>query len=231
VAVQCGFGGRYRLSGGHVVLGSSVAARTVVQVLDTCEEQRLDLKAIVPVHVAAYVEQLPERLRHERRVIRASRNVRRFHTRTATTALEAPSVKQHLAAIRMLFDWLVTGQIVPHNPASSVRGPKHVVKKGKTPVLSAEDARKLLDSIPLTRRIIQDGQEHEVPDLVGLRDRAIIALMVLSFARVSAVVGMEIADYYHSGKRFWIRLHEKGGEVLELPKDFSVCLREFLTST
>ena len=47
----------------------------------------------------------------------------------------------------MLFDWLVTGQVVAINPAHSVRGPKHVVKTGKTPVLDAEQARKLLDSI------------------------------------------------------------------------------------
>ena len=69
-----------------------------------------------PVHVAAYIEQLGK-------------------TRSA------PSVKQHLAAIRMLFDWLVVGQVVPGNPASVVRGPKHVVKRGKTPVLSPEEAR------------------------------------------------------------------------------------------
>ena len=51
--------------------------------------------------------------------------------------LAPASVKQHLAAIRMLFEWVVVGQVMPFNPASSVRGPKHVEKKGKTPVLSA----------------------------------------------------------------------------------------------
>ena len=56
-------------------------------------------------------------------------------------------VTEHLAAIRMLFDWLVIGQIVEVNPASSVRGPKYVVKRGKTPVLKSEQARQLLDSI------------------------------------------------------------------------------------
>ena len=58
---------------------------------------------------------------------------------------EKPSVKQHLAAIKMLFDWLVIGQVVAHNPAHAVRGPKHVVKRGKTPVLTAGQARELLD--------------------------------------------------------------------------------------
>ena len=73
----------------------------------------------------------------------------------------------------MLFDWLVVGQIVPTNPASAVRGPKHSLKKGKTPALTAEEARDLLDSIA-TR------------SPVGLRDRALIALMIYTFSRVRA---------------------------------------------
>lgn len=128
--------------------------------------------------------------------------------------LAPPSVKQHLAAIRMLFDWLVTGQVVPHNPAASVRGPKHVVKKGKTHVLSAEDARKLLDSIPIEREH-QDGTK--TPIVQGLRDRALIAVMVYSFARIGAVLNMKVEDYYSNGKRWWLRLHEKGGKFHEVP--------------
>jgi site-specific recombinase XerD len=138
-----------------------------------------ELWGIKPFHVAAYVEDL-------------SRD------------LSAPSVKQHLAAVRMLFDYLVTGAIIPMNPASSVRGPKHVVKKGKTPVLSAEEARTLLDSI-------------ETDSIVGLRDRALIAVMVYSFARVGAVVGMRVEDYFQQGRRSWFRLHEKGGKYHEVP--------------
>lgn len=115
-----------------------------------------------------------------------------------------PTVKQHLAAIRMLFDWLVVGQVLPMNPAHAVRGPKHVVKKGKTPVLSAAEARQLLDSI-------------DVSNIAGIRDRAIIGVMVYSFARVSAVVGMNAADYFQQGKRWWFRLYEKGSKVHEVP--------------
>lgn len=72
------------------------------------------------------------------------------------------------------------------------------------PVLSAADARRLLDSI-------------ETGHVVGLRDRALIGLMVYSFARVSAVVKMRVGDYYPNGKRYWIRLHEKGGKFHEVP--------------
>ena len=56
-----------------------------------------------------------------------------------------------------------------------------------------------------------------MPDLVGLRDRALIAVMVYSFARVSAVAGMNVEDYYQNGKRSWLRLHEKGGKFHEVP--------------
>ena len=73
----------------------------------------------------------------------------------------------------MLFDWLVTGQVVATNPAHSVRGPKHVVKTGKTTVLTGEQARELLDSI-------------DTKTVVGLRDRALIGLLVFTFARIGA---------------------------------------------
>jgi DDE superfamily endonuclease len=61
-----------------------------------------------------------------------------------TRSHSAPTAKQNLTAIRMLFDWLVTGQIVPVNPAASVRGPRHVVKVRD--VRARPEARTLLDS-------------------------------------------------------------------------------------
>ena len=136
-----------------------------------------DIRHVSPLHVAAYIEGLP---------------------------LAAPSIKQHLAALRMLFDWLVLGHILATNPASSVRGPRHSTKKGKTPVLTTEEARTLLHSIPTNTA-------------VGLRDRALIALMVYTFARVGAVVQMQVEDVYVQGRRWWVRLHEKGGKEHEMP--------------
>ena len=131
-----------------------------------------------------------------------------FHVGAYLKALggshEKPTVKQHLAAVRMLFDWLVVGQVIALNPAHSVRGPKHVVKRGKTPVLTPAEARKLLDAI-------------DVSTVVGLRDRALIGLMAYSFARVSAAIGMRVEHYYGQGKRWWVRLHEKGGKRHEMP--------------
>ena len=102
----------------------------------------------------------------------------------------------------MLFDWLVVGQVLAINPAHAVRGPKHVIKRGKTPVLSEEQARRLLASIKHTKTIkSEDGSDKEVPWLVGLRDRALIGVMVYSFVRISAVVAMEVEDYFANGKR------------------------------
>jgi integrase/recombinase XerD len=113
-------------------------------------------------------------------------------------------VKQHLAVIRMLFDWLVVGQVIATNPAHAVRGPKYVVKRGKTPVLTADQARRLIAGI-------------DVSTLVGLRDRALIGVMTYAFARFGAVVAMRVDDYYPEGKRWWLRLHEKGGKRHEMP--------------
>src|SRR5262245_6024702 len=164
-------------------------ARAVGQFLRWAEGRGLTLRAIEPIAVAAYVQELKGRL-------------------------ATPSVKQHLAAIRMLFDWLVTGQVLPVNPAASVKAPKHIVKKGKTPVLSAQDARTLLDSIE-TERENDDGTK--TPVLLGLRGRALIGVMVFSFARIGAVLGMKVEDDYPDGKRWGLRLHEKGGKFHELP--------------
>ena len=115
-----------------------------------------------------------------------------------------PTVKQHLAAIRMLGDWLVVSQVLPVNPAPAVRGPKHVVTKGATPVLSPAEARKLLETI-------------DTGALAGLRDRALLSVMLYSFARVSAVLGMRRQDYFGQGSRGWLRLHEKGGRRHDVP--------------
>ena len=125
----------------------------VSRFLAWCEKKGLALRQLQPMLVAAYIEGLQKEV-------------------------APPTVKQHLAAIRMLFDYLVVGQVLPFNPASAVRGPTYVVKVGKTPVLTPEEARSLLDSI-------------DTSHVVGLRDRALIAVMTYPFARVGAVVGMK----------------------------------------
>ena len=104
----------------------------------------------------------------------------------------------------MLFNWLVTRQVVPTNPAAAVRGPKHVVKTGKTPVLEGAEWRKLLKSIPETT-------------LRDLRDRALIATLTYSFARINAALKMKVEDLRPRGAGWTIRLHEKGGKQHSMP--------------
>jgi integrase len=114
----------------------------------------------------------------------------------------------------MLFDWLVVGHIMAVNPAHAVRGPKHSVRKDKTPVLTAEEARTLLDSIPVMRTVkLKGGEKKEVHCVVGLCDRALIGLTVFTYARVGAAVGMKVEDYFIQGRRGWVRLHEKGRQA------------------
>jgi site-specific recombinase XerC len=119
----------------------------------------------------------------------------------------------------MLFDWLVIGHIIDVNPAHAVRDPKYVVRKGKTLMLMTEEARELLDSIPLIRNTGRRGRQPESPEpaLVGLRDRALIAVMVYSFARINAVLEIKVRNCFVQSRRGWIRLHEKGGKEHEVP--------------
>lgn len=159
--------------------------RSAREFFSWCEENGLSLAGIRPLHVATYLELLKK-------------------------SYIVPTVKQNLAAIRMLFDWLVTGQVVPSNPAHSQKDPKHVVNRDKTPVLSLDDARTLFESIPITRK---DG----TPDLLGLRDRALIGTLFYSFARTGATLTMQVKDLFSNGKRWHLRLHEKGGKCHEMP--------------
>ena len=130
-------------------------------------------------------------------------------------ALRAPSVRADPSACTTSLDRTISPSSLdigfslnpcPRKPRAlySVRGPTHVVRTGKTPVLQPAEARLLLDTI-------------DTSTLRGLRDRALLAVMVYSFARVSAVVGMRVEDYYQQGKRWWLRLQEKGGKHHAVP--------------
>lgn len=156
-------------------------ARATADFLAWCEAEAgvTSLAAVQPLHVATWIE-------------------------SQTRERSAPTAKLRLAGLRHLFDWLVTGQVIPANPAASVRGPRHSATKGKTPVLDAAEARQLLDSI-------------DVSTPVGLRDRALIALMVYSFARIGAALAMRVEDVYVQNRRLWVRLREKGGKRHEMP--------------
>lgn len=158
-----------------------------------CDDNQIGpLIDIEAIHIAAYIEQM-------------------------TQEKAAQTVKQRLAAIKAVFDFLVTGGVLTANPASAVRGPRYSNRKGKTPILLPEDARALIKSIPNDT-------------LPGLRDRAIIATMVYSFARVSATLGMDVKDVFPMHHRLWLRLKEKGGKHHEVPchHNLEQYLREYI---
>ena len=156
-------------------------ARAVADFLAWCEDHGVaSIAAIQPMHVAAWIE-------------------------GQTRERSAPTVKQQLAALRHLFDWLVVGQVVPLNPAASVRGPAHSVRNGKTPVLDPAEARALLDSI-------------DVSTPIGLRDRALIALMVFSFARVGAALAMRVEDVFVQNRRLYFHAYLDGVSIGDDPK-------------
>ena len=155
-------------------------ARAATEFFDWLEARGVTrLAAIESVHVAGYIEQLQR-------------------------ARSAPTAKLRLSALRRLFDWLVAGEIMPTNPAAAVRGPRHVVRRGKTAALDPAEARRLIDSID-TRSVI------------GLRDRALIGLMVYSFARIGAATGMRVEDVVSQNRRLWMRLPERGGKRRAMP--------------
>ncbi|GGM30792.1 integrase [Pseudomonas asuensis] len=170
--------------------------RAVSDFLQWCQEVGVgSITQVQPLHVAAWIELLSQQV-------------------------SAPTVKQRLAALKHLFDWLVTGQVIPTNPAASVRGPRHTARQGKTPVLDATEARQLLDSI-------------DVSTPAGLRDRALIGLMVFSFARIGAALAMKVEDLYIQNRRLWVRLKEKGGKRHEMPchHQLEEYLHEYLDQT
>ena len=139
-----------------------------------------DLRQLQAWHVATYIEQMLK------------------------DGLRPATVKQSLAAIRQLCDFLVVRQVLTMNPATSVKAPRQVHRRGLTPVLLPEEARAILDAIDVTT-------------LKGLRDRALIATMTYTFARISATLALRVSDYQTRGRRAWIRLLEKGGQTIDLP--------------
>ncbi len=153
-------------------------ANAVARFFNWCDNRGLSLDQVSRATIADYVEELQSTYR-------------------------GSTAKQHLAAIRRLFDWLVIGQVVPSNPAATVRGATSVMAPGKTPILQPAGVRLLFDSV-------------DTSSIGGLRDRALLGVMIYSFARVSAIVSMDVDDYYQQGERRRLRLRVEG-ENHELP--------------
>lgn len=132
----------------------------------------------------------------------------------------APATKKlHLSAIRHFFDILVTRHVVMLNPAHSVRGERLQVVEGKTPEITIPQARRLMKSL-------------NTGHVIGLRDRAIIAIMIYTAARVGAVATLRCGDFYDLGDQFCLRFAEKGGKSREIPvrHDLQRFIRDYLSA-
>lgn len=118
--------------------------------------------------------------------------------------LAAPTIKQRLAALNSLFESLLSQRIIGNNPVRLVQGPRHVINKGRTPVLTGDEMIQLLDAI-------------DPSTLIGRRDRAMIGTMAYSFARIAAVTALKVEHVFHQKRRLWLRLREKGGKAKDIP--------------
>jgi len=167
-------------------------AHAVRHFLDWCDhpDRRIPLVRITPGHVGDYLSGLE---------------------------LATPTKKLRLAALRKFFDLLVVRHVVVLNPAASVRAERYAVIEGKTPEITAKQARDLLRSV-------------DPSTLVGLRDRAIIAVLIYTAARVGAMARLTLKSFKHDGTQYALRFSEKGGKSREIPvrHDLEPLLREYI---
>lgn len=155
--------------------------RNVYQFCVWLARRNIPIHKVTSLHIASFLEHLK---RHQ---------------------YSKPTIKQYLAAIRELLDWQTVGGVLPFNPAAAVRGPKHVVGKGSTPVLTEAEATHLLTSI-------------DTSHVVGCRDKALVAMMTYTFCRIDAALEMDIGrSYFPQGKRWMVKLEEKNGKVGVMP--------------
>lgn len=162
--------------------------------------QQGDVFRVATEHVAAYREWL----------VKSPTLVKAPNGQAIEKPRSIPTVKLKMSAIRSLFRWLKEGGILEADPAASVRAPKHSTQIGKTPVLAGSEAALILDKITLEL-------EQNPDDIVALRDRALISVMTFTLSRISAAVGMTVADVFLQGKRHHVRLNEKGGKQHVMP--------------
>lgn len=170
-----------------------------------CEKGGTALANVTPGLVSEYLKKLRAEVKTKR------------GQEPKTKPASKPMKKLHLAGIRKFFDKCVERHAVALNPALSVRGPKQSMTEGKTTALTVKQAREVLAGI-------------DTSDVVGLRDRAIIAVMVYTAVRAGAVAKLRRRDFYSDGTQFVFRFDEKGGKVRDIPcrHDLEGFIREYV---
>lgn len=188
--------------------------RAVVRFCSWCANGGVTLEGLNSVNVASYLQALEK------------------------DGLKVASVKQHFAGIRHWLDWLTQKGVIPFNPASAVRGPRLVVREGKTPVLERAEAARLLASLDAEIAAAREAARKEGGEaasaragVVALRDRALISVMLFNVPRVSAVCGMNVCDFDDTGDG-WLVIHEKRGKERRIPAHHQVreALRAYMNA-
>ncbi|MFN3194040.1 MAG: tyrosine-type recombinase/integrase [Aureliella sp.] len=156
---------------------------------------------------------------------RLGRELAKITPRDVATYLDgldyaASTKKLHLSGLRHFFDILVTRHAIVLNPASSVRSERLHVVEGKTPEITVVQARQLVQSI-------------DTSTVIGLRDRAIIGILIYTAARVGAVSRLRRRDFYDLGEQHCLRFSEKGAKSREIPvrHDLRGFLLEYLRTS
>jgi site-specific recombinase XerD len=128
--------------------------------------------------------------------------------------------KQHLAGLRRFFNLLVERHICIINPAAVAETEKLQVIEGKTPEITRSRAKALLSAIDTT-------------SVIGLRDRAIIGVLMYTAARAGALAKLELDHYYDAGEQWMLRFADKGGKSREIPArhDLKTYLDEYLEAS
>src|ERR1700736_2946492 len=191
------------LAAGDVILGSSASKRaktaeTLLNILEGrvsnsntrkaykaawrsffafCSEYKLELDRARPYHVGMWLKR---------------------HTGSVATQ------RQHLAAVRLLFDHLLEKGVADINPAARAKAPRLERECAHTPIFEQNEIKAFLDAI-------------KVESLIDKRDKALFSTLAYSWARVSAAVGLKVEDYYERNGERWLRLHEKRGKIHEVP--------------
>jgi integrase/recombinase XerD len=142
-----------------------------------CSEYKLELERVKPYHFGLWLKRHPGSVATQR---------------------------QHLAAVRLLFDHLLEKGVVELNPAARAKPPRLERERAHTPVFEHNEIKAFLQAIKLE-------------SLIDKRDKALFSVLLYSWARVSAVVGLKVEDYYERKGERWIRLHEKRGKIHEVP--------------
>lgn len=136
-----------------------------------------------------------------------------------TLQISIPSKKLHRAGLNHFFDLQVKRHAVVLNPVSSVRNERYEVHEGKTPEITVKEARQLFKSI-------------DASNLIGLRDRAILAVLAYSGSRIGAVARLRLKDFLHEGDQWVLSFNDKGGKHRKVPvrHDLQLVLRDYMNA-